>query len=416
MSSWRKFVFVVVSLMIAAAIVPAQAQEPIKVGLLLSHVGGTAIFARYEDKGARFAVEQVNKAGGINGRPIELVAYDTEGKPDRAGSLFKRLAQDDKVVAVIGPDSIYVLLGMSAIPAQVKVLSVAAPGNIELVAPADRKYVVSAWAAYGYAMSLSLAYFKDELKVKRVGMLTTADSIGETVANEVTGIAKMLGLEMVQVVSQPASDRDLLPLLRKLATISPPIDALMVFGSGPFGTIAVNQTEFAGIKVPIGYMGGNVIPELIKDVGPDTGKRTYLAVSRATVASTLPKDDPYYAVVQKFAADYQARYNEPSTLPTAVGYDMAMTVIDALKAVGPDPEKIRDYVYTKQKDLIGVQGVRFNRTPSYAYGTDPAENVIISIADGKFVFKSYLKDSFKRLGVTDEMIRNQLREYKLIVD
>jgi len=416
MASWRKFVFAVVSLMIAAAVFPAQAQEPIKVGLLLSHVGGTAIFARYEDKGARFAVEQVNKAGGINGRQIELVAYDTEGKPDRAGSLFKRLAQDDKVVAVIGPDSIYVVLGMSAIPAQMKVLSVAAPGNLELVAPDDRKYIVSAWGTSGYAASLVLAYFKDTLKVKRLGMITTADSIGEIVANEITGIAKMVGIEMAQVVSQPASDRDLLPSLRKLATLSPRIDGMMVFGSGPFGNIAVNQTEMAGLNVPIGYVGGNVIPELIKDVGPDTGKRTYLVTQRVTAAGSLPKDDPYYAGVQKFVTDYQARYNEPATLPTAVGYDMAMTVVDALKAVGPDPEKIRDYVYTKQKNMVGVQGVTFNRTPAYAYGTDPMDNTVVNIENGKFVFKSYLKDSFKRLGITEETVRNQMRDFKLILE
>lgn len=416
MASWRKFVFAAVALMFGAAMFPAHAQEPIKVGLLLTHVGGTAIFARYEDKGARFAIEQVNKAGGINGRPIELVPYDTEGKPDRAGSLFKRLVQDDKVVAVIGPDSIYVLLGMSAVPAQVKVLSVAAPGNLELVAPDDRKYIVSAWGTSGYAASLVLAYFKDALKVKRMGMITTSDSIGEIVASEISGIAKLVGIEMAQVVSQPATDRDLLPSLRKLATLSPKIDAMMVFGSGPFGNIAVNQTEMAGLNVPIGYVGGNVIPELIKDVGPDTGKRTYLVTQRVTAAGSMPKDDPYYAVVTKFVTDYQARYNEPATLPTAVGYDMAMTVVDALKAVGPDPEKIRDHVYNNQKGMIGAQGVTFNRTPAYAYGTDPMDNTVVNIEGGKFVFKSYLKDSFKRLGVSDEAIRNQMKEFKLILE
>jgi branched-chain amino acid transport system substrate-binding protein len=297
-----------------------------------------------------------------------------------------------------------------------KVLSVAAPGNLELVAPDDRKYIISAWGTSGYAASLVLAYFKDELKVKRMGMITTSDSIGEIVANEISGIAKLVGIEMVSIVSQPATDRDLLPSLRKLATLSPKIDAMMVFGSGPFGNIAVNQTEMAGLNIPIGYVGGNVIPELIKDVGPDIGKRTYLVTQRVTAANSIPKEDPYYAVVTKFVTDYQARYNEPATLPTAVGYDMAMTVVNALKAVGPDPEKIRDHVYNNQKGMIGAQGVTFNRTPAYAYGTDPMDNTVVNIEGGKFVFKSYLKDSFKRLGVSDEALRNQMKEFKLILE
>jgi branched-chain amino acid transport system substrate-binding protein len=65
---------------------PALAQEPIKVGMLLTYVGPTALFARYEAKGANVLIDQVNKAGGINGRKIQVVNYDTEGKPDRAAS------------------------------------------------------------------------------------------------------------------------------------------------------------------------------------------------------------------------------------------------------------------------------------------------------------------------------------------
>jgi len=381
-----------------------RAQEPIKVGLLLTYVGPTALFARYEDKGARLQIELVNKAGG----------YDTEGKPDRAGSLFRRLAEDDKVVAVIGPDSIFVLLGMSSIPAQVKVVSVAAPGTYELVAAKDRTHIVSAWAPYGYAQQMGLVYIREKYKAKRVGMITTSDTIGEMVGKEAAALSKLLDMEMVQIVSQPASDRDLLPSLRKLASLQPAIDALVVFGSGPFGTIAMNQTEFAGIKVPIAYIGGNVIPELIREITPETGARTFIAVSRSTAFDSLPKNDAYYATVQKFATDYRAKYNEAPTLPAAVGYDMALAVTDALKAVGPDREKIREYITSKQKDLVGAQGLRFNRTPNFGYGVEPSDLAIVAIEGGKFTFKGYLKDSLDALGIKDDAIKAQMREFNIL--
>jgi branched-chain amino acid transport system substrate-binding protein len=266
--------------------VPAHAADPIKVGLLLTYVGPTAIFARYEAKGAELAIEGVNKAGGINGTPIELVKYDTEGKPDRAGTLFRRLAEEDKVAAVIGPDSIFVVLGMSGVPAQVKVMSVAGPGGFELVNPTDRPWIVSAWGSPGIAGMLVLSYFKDNLKVGRVGILTSADTIGEFTGKEIAAAAKLAGIEPVETVSQPATDRDLLPSLRKLAGIRPALDAIFIYGSGPFGTIAVNQTELAGINVPIGYVGGNIIPELIKDIAPETGKRLYTSIPRAGVVNS----------------------------------------------------------------------------------------------------------------------------------
>ena len=394
----------------------AHAQEPIKVGLLLTYQGPTAIFARYEDKGARLAVELANKAGGIHGRPIEIVNYDTEGKPDRAGVLFRRLAEEDKVPVVIGPDSIFVVLGMSAVPAQAKVLAIGGPGGYEFVAPKDRTHIVTGWASGGFANALVLVYFKDKLNVKRIGILTTADTIGQRQADEFASAAKLVGIEVAKVVSQPASDRDLLPSLRDLANLSPKIDAVAIYGSGPFGTIAVNQTELAGLDVPIAYAGGNIIPELIKDVGPDIGKRFYIATARAAVSGSLPKADPYSQTIQKFVTDYLAKYKEQPALPAAVGYDMAAAAIDALKAVGPDPEKIRDYVASKQKDFVGVQGVSFNRTPQNGYGVDPRDNVVASIEGGKFVFKAYLPESFKNLGVKDDAFLAIMREHKMLID
>ncbi len=77
----------------------SAAGKPIKVGLLLTYVGPTASFGRYEGKGANLLIDQVNAAGGINGQHIQIVGYDTEGKPDRAATLYRRLAEEDKVVA-----------------------------------------------------------------------------------------------------------------------------------------------------------------------------------------------------------------------------------------------------------------------------------------------------------------------------
>lgn len=392
----------------------AGAQSPVKVGMLLTYVGPTALFARYEAKGARVLIEQVNKAGGINGRPLELINYDTEGKPDRAASLYRRLAQEDKVVAVIGPDSIFVTLGMSSVPNEVKVPSVAAPGNYELIEPKNREFIVSAWGSHGYAMAMVLAYFKDRLKVNRIGVMTTADTIGQWEDKVIREVGKLVGIEVVDTASQPASDRDLLPSLRKLAAIRPALEGLMVFGSGPFGNIAVNQTELVGLNVPVGYIGGNVIPELIKDVGPAVGRRTYFATGRLAVHDTLPKNDAFYEVLQQFVKDYHALHGEPPAMPSGVGYDMALPIVEALKAVGPDPQKIRDHIRTQQKNLIGRQGTRFSRSPEDGYGTDPRDTVVVTIEGGKFVFKGYLKESFDRLSIKDADVQAQFRELKIV--
>lgn len=402
--------------MLGHPVTATAAEEPIKIGFLFSYVGPTASFGRYEDKGARLLIDQVNAAGGINGRQIQVVSYDAEGKPDRASVLFRRLAEEDKVVGVVGPESIYVLLGMAAIPTQVKVMQVSAAGTYELLESKDRPYTVSAQGSHGYINGLVLAYLKDKFKVSRIGILTTSDTIGDMTAQKYASAAKLAGIEVAQVVSQPASDRDLLPAIRKLAAIQPPINGMMIFGSGPFANIALNQTELAGLKVPVGYSGGNIIPELIKDISPEAGRRFFLAVPPATAAGTLPQNHPYKAAIDKFVSEYVAKYKEQPALPSMTGYDMALPIVDAIKAVGPDREKIRDYIYNRQKNLVGIQGVRFNRSESDGYGLDPREDIITSIEGGKFVFKGYLADSLNRLGITDAAIRTEFKKFKLIIE
>ena len=87
----------------AAAAGLASAADPIKVGWLSSLTGPLSSAAIAENQGVQFAVEEINKAGGINGRPIELLTRDTAGDPTKAVNFAQQLAFSDKVHFIIGP-------------------------------------------------------------------------------------------------------------------------------------------------------------------------------------------------------------------------------------------------------------------------------------------------------------------------
>jgi branched-chain amino acid transport system substrate-binding protein len=407
---------IVSAVLLTGVAAPAVAQEAIKVGLLLTQVGPTALFARDEARAAQMYIDEVNKAGGINGKKIELINLDTEGKPDRAGSLYRRLAQQDGVVAVIGPDSVFITLGMQSIPSEVKVMSVAAPGLYELVKPEFRDYLVSAWGPYSFAGSLAMAYHADKFKVKRVGMITTADAVGQRIAATARKVGEKIGVQFISE-AQPASDRDLLPALRKLASASPAIEALYVFGSGPFANIAMNQAELAGLNVPIFYTGGNVIPSLVADLSPQVAAKVFFTNARGgVVGDTLPDSDPYKKKIQAFSAAYKAKFGDDATLPAAVGYDMAGTIVDAIRAVGTDRTAIAEYIRGKQH-FAGVQGVEFARTKKgNGYGVNPDQLIIATIKDGKFAFAGYLKDSLEKVGLTPAVIEQLMKEESILSD
>ena len=81
----------------------ATAEEPIKIGAFFDLSGPAAFIGTPTKLVAEMVVEKINKEGGINGRPLALVIGDTEGDPTRALMVAKRLVEQEKVVALIGP-------------------------------------------------------------------------------------------------------------------------------------------------------------------------------------------------------------------------------------------------------------------------------------------------------------------------
>src|SRR5688500_17020637 len=80
----------------------ARAQEPIRIGHYGSLTGSEATFGQSTSQGIRLAIREFNEAGGLNGRKVELVEYDTKGDAREAGAVVTRLVSRDKVVAVLG--------------------------------------------------------------------------------------------------------------------------------------------------------------------------------------------------------------------------------------------------------------------------------------------------------------------------
>jgi len=81
------------------------AAPPVKIGALFSVTGPASPLGEPERNTAEMMVAEINKAGGINGRQLELIVYDTQGDATKAVQAVNKLIKDDKVVAIIGPST-----------------------------------------------------------------------------------------------------------------------------------------------------------------------------------------------------------------------------------------------------------------------------------------------------------------------
>jgi branched-chain amino acid transport system substrate-binding protein len=110
---------------------PAQAQKPVKVAMVNTSTGGAALFGLAGIEGAKIAVAELNEAGGVLGRKIELIVRDDGAKPDVGAREIRDVILREEVAVVFGPVSSGVLLGMSEVAKENKTILIAHTSNTE---------------------------------------------------------------------------------------------------------------------------------------------------------------------------------------------------------------------------------------------------------------------------------------------
>ncbi|BDG60490.1 ABC transporter substrate-binding protein [Caldinitratiruptor microaerophilus] len=140
-----------------------QQAQPIKIGALYILSGRLALYGKAGSQGLQFAAEEINKQGGILGRPVEVKVIDEQGKPDVAAQEARRLILDEKVDALIGVDSSSSVLNVAQVVGELKKpLLVTHAATPKLVGEAWNPYVfrvnndarMDAWAAAALAAKL----------------------------------------------------------------------------------------------------------------------------------------------------------------------------------------------------------------------------------------------------------------------
>lgn len=320
---------------------------PLKIGAIFSTTGALAGLGQEELWGAEVFVEEFNGKGGLNGRKIVLVHVNDESKPEQGLSAAKRLIQQDKVLAIVGPVSVVIATAISPVLDENKIPAVTAIGDKGPITP----YTFASAPVVGISdTTIKLAKDKGATKV---GLICQAgpncEGFKRVIIPDVERELQLLTVEQVQ----PA-DTDVTPILAKMRSLG----VQTVYSPITGQQAAIIARNFKQINYP-GYFSTtsqNANDTFIQLVG-DAADIVNLNGPKLYIYRDLPDSDPDKARLTAFAKAYSSKSGgKDPTQSAGLGYDVLLSLTEAIKVAGDNPEKIRDALENQKglKALIGT--------------------------------------------------------------
>jgi branched-chain amino acid transport system substrate-binding protein len=322
----------------------ARAEEPIKIGHYASMTGSEATFGQSTDRGIRLAIDEINKAGGLNGKPLELKTYDDQGKGQEAGTAVLRLITDDHVVAVLGEVASSLSLAGGAV-CQEKGVPMITPSSTNPRVTVGRDMVFRVCFTDDF-QAFAIAKFITDKGWKNAAVLyDQKQAYSKGLRDEFIKYLRHLGGKVVAEQTYTGGDSDYSAQLTTIRAANPDI----IFCPGYYsdgGNIAI-QARRLGIKCPLIGGDGWDSAELAA-IGKD-------AIEGCFYSNHSAPDQPQ---MKDFIAKYKAKYNgqTPDALG-GLGYDACMVLFDAMKrAKSLDGKDLADAI-AHTKNFKGVTGV-----------------------------------------------------------
>jgi len=357
-------------------------QKEILIGEYGSLTGGIATFGISTRNGSDLAFEEINKKGGVLGKQVKLLIEDDQSKPEEAGTVVTKLINQNGVAAVLGHVASSHSLAAAPI-CQSNQIPMISPSSTNPRVTQVGNYIFRVCFIDPFQGAVMAKFAASTLKLKKVAILVDVRSdysVGlQTFFRQQF---RQLGGEAVIEQSYSQGDSDFRAQLTAIKAANP--EAIYLPGYyTEVGTI-VHQARELGITVP--FLGGDGwdSPKLWEIGGP--------ALNGCYFSNHYSTDDPN-PVVQKFVADYKAKYGQTPDALAALAYDAARILGDAIERAGStDGAKVRDAI-ASTKDFPGVTGsISINADRN---AVKPA--VILKIENGKFLLVETIKPEAVKL-------------------
>jgi branched-chain amino acid transport system substrate-binding protein len=389
-----------------AAPAHAQSNEPIKIGVIAEaqSVAGSSI-----PQAAQLAADEINAAGGLNGRKIEIISYDNHSSAAESVRAFQRAAQQDHVNAVIASYISEVVLALQPWTGRLKTVMVTPGAASDVITQNIAKdYDHLKYTFHGYLTSTSLAdqvcaAAKDllvgNLHMKSAVVVSEDAAWTTPLDAEYLKCLPQIGLKVADHIRFSPDTTDFTPIFNKIEGEKPDV---MITGISHVGTQPTVQWKQQQVPIPMfGISSQATNSTFWNDTNGATEGVLYQAVSGPDVAVT-PKTLPFVNAFQK-------KFGNNPSYAGYTSYDEVYYIVDAIKRAGStDPDKL--VTALEATDYVGTIGrVQFKGkdTPNphaLKVGPDTITGLMLqwqngkqvnlwptNVANGKMKFPSFIK-------------------------
>jgi len=354
----RKIIYAVIGLIIvvAAAAGGYYAFRPARV-IKIGAVGplsapGASIQGIELKKGIEMAIEDVNEAGGVLGRKIELIFEDTMGMPEKGRAALEKLIKKDKVVGVVGEYHSSVVLAEIEVAHKYGIPFIDGSGWSDAIREKGYREVF-ATSPYNTGNAEHVARFIKYAGFRNIVCIAEDTDYGINLAERIGAALERLGVGakyQYEVVSRTATDYT--PTLLKYREMEPRPDLLVIAVTPPGGFLIIKQAYEIGLS-----------PETICYEVTGAGDRyTELWPAVGEAGKYLIFFTPYNPSAkltelgERVRAKYKEKYGEEPTYIVFNGYDCALAMIEAIKRAGStDPDKI--IAALEDLEIEGTRGI-----------------------------------------------------------
>ncbi|MCW5721172.1 MAG: ABC transporter substrate-binding protein [Devosia sp.] len=248
---------------LTAGIGGALGQETIKIGAMTSLSGSGAPLGKITETAWRLAIDEINAAGGIAGKQVELILADTQTDPTHAVSEARRLVENEKIAAMVGPITSQEVMPVTAVTTEANLVQISTAASPD-ISPQIAPYHFSNSPTGVNQMIPAIEYATGTLGYTKLALISDNGGMSKAAVNEIAAYMTTIGLEPVGVQEFPFRTEDMTPQLFSLRNSG--AEAVLLLNSlGDDARKMLQNRDEIGWEVPVfgsltttNYAAGNV--------------------------------------------------------------------------------------------------------------------------------------------------------------